>query len=894
MSRLGLLCLLEKLTSDERIDKAVDAYCRHIVSLWEKAWTGQSPIGKQLRLMHYVPARFSIELTREEWIERSTKAVEKDESHNGKRVDRFEPVGGESEEEVLDNLIKWGDGCLCLSEGPGTGKSIFSRRMQAYLCTREAQLKYFKDRPALIIRWEESPERKGVPFPLDFQKGFAEEIAPYLEKREDAMDLVTQLLRENRVLLILDALDQVTEPSEAALNKFLYELSKDRPDVSARQCQFIFTSRPYADTLARRRVDRHCRMARIERFDLKQQYAYLFGPVPQLAPLGGAWLDRDIPSAELSLVPAAEFHEGLQSFEVENAIRKSIRSLLPDADDDDPIVSSPQALFLVREFCEEQKAKNRSTQVRFQSLGDLYSQVCRNSLERAYQNSIQDKQEVDPEILDWLEAMLSAMAMQMLVTDPARFSFGRESRDELSSLRSKAQGRVAVDRPVMPAKFNSATAWKVVTEVSQLTNRLTGVVSDEKSLSWPDQRMKEYYAARHLVKNFDPNWVVHSQTDAIACGDPNVPKSCTHSTWWNVWSLALDLAELGKIDERCFAAAARHLFDEIPQSQPNPKEKLGHWLRPTFSMYRAWKLFQETGSNFLQKEGRRIVASFQSQFIAIIELGDRSKARIAAQLVPDHILRRLVPDRFDELKESQLHYPSFVKCPPTDAEGFWMGARASNSPAEYPHRVQLDSFLMTATPVTREQYALFSPNFLAWSDDQYKFHNSSPRCPMVGVNWCSAFMFALFTGNRLPSEAQWEYACRAGSTGEYCLYEVDGKLQQATATSLCNVAYFDQAFEPGPQEVGLLRPNAWGLFDMHGKVWEFVEDWYDEGYYQRPEAVRRNPTGPIVGSYRVRRGGSFIEPRWNCRNAIRGTIGPLHPFPDVGFRLSRQLNTPTQ
>lgn len=964
---MGLLSLLEKLTSDERVDNAVQKHCKHVFGEWEKAWTGQENGLERLRLVNYVPARFSVELTRKEWDDRVRKASQAAPEQRGqKEMDRFEVVEGAREEDVFDELLKLGENRLCVSEGPGAGKTIFSRRLQAYLCTREAQEKHFNGRPALVIRWEESPDRNGVPLPENFVEGFAEELAPYIGKDENAVDVVSQLLRENRVVLILDALDQVTEPSKAALNRFFNRLGVASGGVAPPQCRLVFTSRPYADELARQRRDCTFRMARIERFNVRQQYAYLFGRVAALAPIGGAWLHREVTVSDPALISAAHLRENESIKNVDNALRAAIRNLIPAPDDEDAIVSSPQGLFLVREFCAEQRARKRTEDIRFHSLGDLYQRVCRDSLERAYKNTIQDDRDVDDEILVWLEGMLSAIAMQMLVTDPTRFSFGERPKDNLSLMKSKARSRFPADRPRLPARvFKEDSDWQVVFRVSQLTNRLTGVVSEDKSLSWPNPRMKEFYAARHLVKNQQSNWVDRSKPYALACGDSDLRKNFAHPQWSNVWSLALDLADAGQFDQDRFAAAARHLFDEVQQPRPSKDQSQETWTRPTKPMYRAWALFQETEIETLQTEGQRIISVFQAQFTQILTNGAVSQAKIAARLVPEFALREVVYDksRFEELKPSK-NEEAFMRCPPSGDSGvFWMGTHSKHGndydfyDSERPrHPVRLSPFWMQSTSATVEQYLLFDPAFNKSGINAEAFRNyaPSPKCPAIMIRYFDAAMFALWTGNKLPTEAQREFAARASHDGEDELFGIscNGRFKELTS----QVANFDgevpylnedlkgksidtfvyaqrtlpvrwtleehatfqgsEARKPPP-----FVPNDWGLWQMQGNVFEWCGEVFAVGAYMERVSklisnvgdatlreieqalaklslasvdVLREPYIYSAGASRGVRGGCWHSDGVTCRAGTRGESLPDVCSFAIGFRLIRCVPTPSR
>ncbi|MCL2293408.1 MAG: formylglycine-generating enzyme family protein [Spirochaetes bacterium] len=128
-------------------------------------------------------------------------------------------------------------------------------------------------------------------------------------------------------------------------------------------------------------------------------------------------------------------------------------------------------------------------------------------------------------------------------------------------------------------------------------------------------------------------------------------------------------------------------------------------------------------------------------------------------------------------------------------------------------------------------------------------------------------------GYRLPTEAEWEFACRAGT---------------ATAYNTGNVISDNTGWYMGnsggrTREVGLKPANAWGLYDMHGNVWEWVWDWFGE--YNA--GAKQNPRGPDSGDYRVFRGGAWGSNVTNLRSAIRGSVGPWVTYNFVGFRLVR-------
>jgi formylglycine-generating enzyme required for sulfatase activity len=128
---------------------------------------------------------------------------------------------------------------------------------------------------------------------------------------------------------------------------------------------------------------------------------------------------------------------------------------------------------------------------------------------------------------------------------------------------------------------------------------------------------------------------------------------------------------------------------------------------------------------------------------------------------------------------------------------------------------------------------------------------------------------------RLPTEAEWEYACRAGSKAAYSFGE--------NSKTLGDYSWFGGNSGPQPHPVGEKKANAWGLYDMHGNVWEWCSDWYDE----YPKGAVSDPSGPSEGSFRVFRGGGWSAGAAYCRSAGRSGGVPSFRFSgDGGFRVA--------
>ena len=128
---------------------------------------------------------------------------------------------------------------------------------------------------------------------------------------------------------------------------------------------------------------------------------------------------------------------------------------------------------------------------------------------------------------------------------------------------------------------------------------------------------------------------------------------------------------------------------------------------------------------------------------------------------------------------------------------------------------------------------------------------------------------------RLPTEAEWEYACRAGTKMQFSFGDSN--------SSLSAYAWYSDNSNTTTHPVGQKHPNALGLYDMHGNVWEWCSDYYHEDYYSNSESI--DPKGPSSGQGRVIRGGSMSSNSQLCRPASRDWLSPGYQTKDVGFRV---------
>jgi formylglycine-generating enzyme required for sulfatase activity len=207
------------------------------------------------------------------------------------------------------------------------------------------------------------------------------------------------------------------------------------------------------------------------------------------------------------------------------------------------------------------------------------------------------------------------------------------------------------------------------------------------------------------------------------------------------------------------------------------------------------------------------------------------------------------------------------------------------SPYDYEksaNEVSVDAFSIGQYPVTFEEYDRFCEVTRRKKPDDWEWSRGTR--PAIGVSWEDAAAYCEWlsqqTGERysLPTEAEWEYACRAGSETAYCFGDDEKQLS--------NYAWYLENAESKIHPVGEKLPNDWRLYDMHGNVWEWVQDWF--GDYSKD--YQRNPSGPEQGSNRVIRGGCWCYGVAElCRSAYRPYVVPGLRYDFLGFRLARRI-----
>ena len=215
------------------------------------------------------------------------------------------------------------------------------------------------------------------------------------------------------------------------------------------------------------------------------------------------------------------------------------------------------------------------------------------------------------------------------------------------------------------------------------------------------------------------------------------------------------------------------------------------------------------------------------------------------------------------------------------------GGRDTHYTCEHPrHKVRISkSFYMGVYEVTQSQWSAVM-NSKPW--DEKMLTKTGPDYPASWVNWNEATEFCGKLSKKigktvtLPTEAQWEYACRAGSETEFC-YGDDPKKVGDYGWWAGNMVESKKA-KSYARLVGQKRPNAWGLYDMHGNVWEWCRDWFHKDAYASAKNV--DPEYTKETKTRTVRGGSWYNPPGNLRSAGRNSwCGPKYRHYNYGLRV---------
>ena len=296
------------------------------------------------------------------------------------------------------------------------------------------------------------------------------------------------------------------------------------------------------------------------------------------------------------------------------------------------------------------------------------------------------------------------------------------------------------------------------------------------------------------------------------------------------------------------------------------------WGRANTTLDIAWT-FVKTGKTLTAE-----LEGFSTPLRADLELPERPKTQEELKTEDDERqiadLERLmveIPSASFLMGQNEKEQRSLRKW------GWWNDAFKCELPQ---HQVRLSAFAIGKYPVTQAQWQVMM--------ETNRSHFQGEQRPVENVSWEDAQEFcrrlSQRTGKmyRLLTEAEWEYACRAGTETIWSFSNEPAQIK--------DYAWFSQNAVSQTRPVGQLKPNAWGLYDMHGNVWEWCQDVYHQDFYGRSRQIVSNPLSSDGGWSRVLRGGS-----WNCepvfmRSAYRYSYDHAFRHSSIGFRLARTLD----
>jgi formylglycine-generating enzyme required for sulfatase activity len=213
---------------------------------------------------------------------------------------------------------------------------------------------------------------------------------------------------------------------------------------------------------------------------------------------------------------------------------------------------------------------------------------------------------------------------------------------------------------------------------------------------------------------------------------------------------------------------------------------------------------------------------------------------------------------------------------------FTMGSDKGDDDEQPIHRVFLDSFYIDKFEVTNGRFAKFveaiqSEPPWGFADKETPVVHSDR--PVRWVNWMEAMGYCLWAGKRLPTEAEWEKAAR-GTDGRVYPWGNDPPTAALAVFGLKEGA--DTVSPIGNRDKG---KSPYGVHDLAGNLYEWVTDWYDEEFYTKNPSI--NPRGPVEGTAKVQRGGSYINNPYRLRSSFRTKGDPTEHDPNVGFRCAQ-------
>jgi hypothetical protein len=785
-------------------------------------------LDKRLQATHHLDWYIPNELTWEDpWGPREKTDKEKLESPW--KETKVSGLG----EQILINALrdivqdKTGRGIILLASR-GSGKTVASYRCEHLLANASTSREIFSGSRPLVFRWAKANWPTTTADNLIDLVAADSKLKEFLKNKSGLRD-VSQLCRsvaeyafdEERLVIIVDAYDELDDKQKDSLRAVHAQALEDTKKVL-----WIITSRDYVvneekETFFKEDVFRRIRLQPFSR-ELQNQFM------------------------ERSLSPM---------------VRSWREACFKDSGEDwDKQLGTPLTLRQVAVMINE-STSTESQMPSFSSLSDLFVQSSDLLIDREFveRNLSQEKSRIDGRSLtpplrrEYIERALGAIAFELAVRRIWKEVIGTTDRITKVIGNAKERYLLGCKESMLGARHNSESSWDwAYARIGEFETNNSAFQADinKEVLSFPTRHVQEMRCARYLSKYATANDLRDAaKRDRCALGHNG------DESWTDIWKGIIKMPVDASSDNESgrYFEALKVLFERPTQVDQR---------RPTQLMWEAYQWVKQRNA----KIGSKLREHLRGQFLKILNGLDCKEKEIARDLID--------LSNFVVLADPQDKRDEF------DTGSFRRGKQ----------EVHLSRYLLCKYAVSNEQYWLFDNNFVG-RDIQGRaggFNHSLQ--PAVYVSWSDAYWYCEFVEiglkelrMALTTEAQWEYAARSGSTGDY-FRNHEG--QDVKKQDLADYAQFGQAASEGrtlPVKGHGKYPNAWGLEMMAGNVLEWCCDWYGE---YPEDAVLTDPFGPKEGSFRVIRGGSWYYGAANCRSANRYRFAPSDRYPDYGFRVA--------
>ena len=802
-------------------------------------------LDKRLQATHHLDWYIPNELTWEDpWGPREKTDKEKLESPW--KETKVSGLG----EQILINALreivqdKTGRGIILLASR-GSGKTVASYRCEHLLANASNSREIFGGSRPLVFRWAKANWPTTTADNLIDLVAADSKLKEFL-KNKSGLREVSQLCRsvaeyafdEERLVIIVDAYDELDDKQKDSLRAVHAQALKDTKKVL-----WIITSRDYAvneekETFFKEDVFRRIRLQPFSR-ELQNQFM------------------------ERSLSPM---------------VRSWREACFKDSGEDwDKQLGTPLTLRQVAVMINE-STSTESQMPSFSSLSDLFVQSSDRLIDREFveRNLSQEKSRIDGRSLtpplrrEYIERALGAIAFELAVQRIWKEVIGTTDRITKVIGNAKERYLLGCKESMLGARHNSESSWDwAYARIGEFETNNSAFQADinKEVLSFPTRHVQEMRCARYLSK----------YATAVDLRDATNLERCAlghngDESWTDIWKgiIKMPVDPSNEDDSRRYFEALKVLFERpTDKNQRRPTELMWEtqqWLRTNAGLEGLiQKLHESLVDQFLA-----IKKSPEHQF-AIYELFDASryvllKCGDSPELNDDSGVFTMGPDnRGNTVKVTLTQRFAVCKYQLTDAQFFLWDNKPWRQKLKKSYPSTRGRFAIA--PLSRESesnLADLAASKISWLDAYFFLVSLSGE--KIKLEDERAYKFCML------SEAQWEYACRAGSTTAYC-YGQDEK-------GLSDYAWYYKNCEKGPYAVGKKLPNAWGLHDMHGNVNELVLDWY-WGY---PKEAATDPIGPNDGWKRICRGGSWDSDAMYCESDYRNAISPTERY--YGFRLA--------